>query len=191
MLRNTDKSYGSIAKFFHWTVALLVIVMIIMGISFGYLPKNTFRSFLMQIHKSLGVTILILMVLRLLWHLISKRPKLPSDTKIWELHVIQWTHALLYATVIAMPITGILMSRAAGYPVHFWWFATLRLNWIPKSQTLSHIMHTSHTVLAWVIGVLIVLHGLAALKHHFINKDNVLNSMMPSRKKASDYYKKS
>lgn len=190
MLRNTDTSYGSIAKFFHWTVALLVIVMILMGISFGYLPRNIFRSFLMQIHKSLGVTILILMVLRLCWHLISKRPKLPSDTKKWELHVIQWTHALLYATVIAMPITGIVMSTAAGYPVHFWWFATLRVDWIPKNATLANIMNTSHTVLAWIISILIVLHALAALKHHFINKDNVLKSMMFSLKKASDYYKK-
>ena len=106
----------------------------------------------------------------------------------WERLLTQWTHALFYITLILMPTTGVIMSFAAGYPIQFWWLATIHLTWIPKNKTLVDLMVSVHGYLAWTISALIVIHILGALKHHFINKDNVLLRMWPKRKKKESLF---
>lgn len=173
-LRNTKDAYGSVAKFLHWLIALLVIVMLIGGISLSYIPQGSFRSLLVQMHKSTGVTILILMVLRLLWRWVNPYPTLPSAMNAAEKMLARAAHLLFYILLIIMPLTGIVMSMAAGYPVPFWGITTLHWNFIPVQKSLSHLMFNWHGYLAWAIGILIAIHTLAALKHHLIDKDNVL-----------------
>lgn len=178
-LKNTRNSYGSVSKFLHWLIALSVIAMLLAGMSFSYLPKSEFRHTLVYIHKSAGITILGLMIIRLLWRWINTTPALPQKTARWEhsaTHIVQY---LFYITVIAIPVTGVVMSVAGGHPLPFWWIANVPLPFIPANTGLSHTMYTWHGYLAWTIAGLIVIHTLAALKHHFVNKDDVLKRMMP------------
>ena len=176
-IRNTKDTYGSVAKFFHWLIAVLVFIMLAAGVSFNYLPKGAFFSALMFIHKSTGVTILGLIILRLLWRWMNPLPNLPLSMPLWQKYAARSVHFLFYLLLIAMPITGIVMTLAAGYGVPFWGIATIHWDSIPKYKPLSHLMADWHEYLAWTIVAFITLHTLAALKHHFIDKDNVLKRM--------------
>lgn len=187
--KNTTTSYGSVAKFFHWLTAILVIGMIFVGISFGYLPRGDFKFFLLHAHKSMGFTLLFIVILRLLWKWINPRPALPANTKNWEHFVIKWTHGLLYFGMIAMPISGIIMSYAAGYGITLWWIYKVPLPWIPKNRELAMLASDAHTFFAWAISILIGLHTLAAFKHAIINKDGVFQKMMPGSNKSKNYFR--
>lgn len=176
-LRNTTESYGLIARLLHWMIALLIIIMICVGLSFDYLPKGPIFNLAMFMHKSTGVTILILMIIRIFWRLTNPVPTLPAHMKHWEIVVAKLTHFLLYALVLIMPITGILLSLAAGHNVPFWGLSTIPASLITKNLELSHLMKESHEILAWAIASLTVIHTAGALKHQFIYKDNVMKRM--------------
>ncbi len=176
-LCNTEKTYGTVSKMLHWLIALMVLVMLAVGVSFSYLPKNTV-GFLMPIHKSSGITLLILMVLRLIWRWFNPTPRLPKHMKNWEIFTARLVHALFYVLLIVMPITGIVMTLSAGYPLPFWTFGNIQFAFIPLNKALSHVMADWHEYLAWTIGVFFVLHTLAALKHHFYDKDDVLRRIV-------------
>lgn len=179
--RNTRDTYGVIAKLFHWVLAVFVLGMISVGVSFNYLSASNFKTQLIQVHKSLGVTILCLMILRLWWRLINPQPRLPQNTPTWERLAMHSVHWLLYLTVIAMPLSGMIMSQAAGYAVQFWWFFSIKLPWVLPSKALASDMFVAHKILAWTITTLVVIHTLAALKHHYLNKDTILKRMMPKK----------
>lgn len=176
-LRNTTETYGAVSKFLHWLIALLVLVMLIVGTSFNYLPEGPFLRFLIQVHKSTGVTILGIMIIRLLWRWTNPYPRLPNTMRLWEKITAHIVHFLLYLLLIAMPITGIVMTLSGGYQVPFWWLGNIHLDFIPKYKPLSQLMAEWHEYLAWTIVVFAVLHTVAALKHHFIDKDNVMIRM--------------
>lgn len=175
--RNTRDNFGIVAKLFHWVIALLVLIMLAAGISFNYLPKGGFTSTLMFIHKSTGVTILGLMILRLLWRWINPYPQFPDTMWTIEKMAARTVHFLFFIVLIAMPISGILMSLYAGYSVPFWGITTIHFASITKNKALSGLFFNWHGYLAWTIGILIVIHTLAALKHHYYDKDNILKRM--------------
>ena len=176
--RNTQNSYGAVSKTFHWVIAVLVIIMLCAGVSFHYLTRgSSVFNVIMFIHKSTGVTILGLMILRLFWRWINPNPIFPIDMPTWQKIAARVVHLLFYVVLIAMPITGIIMSLAAGYPVPFWGLGNLHLAFIIKNKSLAEFMFHSHNYLAWTIAVLIVIHTLASLKHYFIDKDNVMQRM--------------
>lgn len=181
-LRNTTETYGSVAKFLHWLIAISVLLMLLVGVSFDYLPKPLY-AFALPIHKSLGVTILGLIILRLLWRLANPVPRLPKNTPQWECIAMRAVHFLFYVIIIAMPITGIVMTIAGSHPLTFWWLLNIHVPFIPADKALSSLMFNWHAYLAWTIAALIVLHTAAALKHHFINKDTILVRMLPGRHK--------
>ncbi len=177
MLRNTKESYGSVSKFFHWLIALLVVIMLCAGVSFSYLPKGNLFNTIMFIHKSTGVTILGLIILRLLWRWINPLPRLPMEMPFWQIAAARCVHFLFYLLLIAMPITGIVLTLAAGYQVPFWGIAHIHLAIIIKYKPLAELMDAWHEYLAWTIAAFLVIHTLAALTHHYVKKDNVLRRM--------------
>ena len=181
-IRNTQDHYGSVVKSFHWLIALLVIAMLIIGVSMGYIDNKALRSEVYAFHKSLGLTILGLMILRLFWRLGNPTPSLPSHLPAWQRFGARFSHVLLYLTIILMPISGICMSTAAGYPPKFFGLFTVAAP-ISKSKAISSFFADMHEVLAWIIVALLVVHILAALKHHFIHKDHVLRRMLPGKNK--------
>ena len=177
-IRNTQESWGSLTRVFHWLIALLVLIMLLLGASMEEFAKPT-RSILMQIHKSIGLTVFLLMILRLCWRLINPTPHLPLTTPRWQKRAARGSHALLYFALIFMPLSGWIMSTAGGHTTRFWWLFVIKASWIPESKTLSHFASDIHLLLAWTITGLLIIHIGAALKHHFVDKDGVINRMMP------------
>lgn len=175
MLKNTAEYYGSIAKFFHWSVAFLVFSMLCVGFSFNFIDDTTQRNSLIYFHKLTGLGILVLMLLRLLWALASVKPLLPKDTVKWQRIAEHFVHFSLYALLIVMPVSGWVMSVASG---HVPTLAGISLGLpIPENKSLAMFAFNSHFWLAIGIIVFVFVHVAAALYHHFIKKDNILRRM--------------
>lgn len=174
---NSSTTYGSVARWLHWLIALMVILMLCGGLLFSYLPKSDFRNTLMFVHKSTGVTLLILMFVRLLWRWANPYPQLPNTMHLFEKITARTVHLLFYLLLIIMPLTGLVMSMAAGYPVPFWGVISIHWSFIPTDKLLAHWMKSWHLYLAWTIFIFIVLHTFAALIHQLFYKDNVLTRM--------------
>ncbi len=183
-LRNSRNSYGQITKSFHWLIALLVVLMLILGASLDDFSEPA-KIILINVHKSIGLTILLLMILRFFWRLSNPIPALPATTATWEKIVVRASHLLWYVCLIAMPLTGWMMSTAAGKLPNFWWIAKIGVPGIPQSKPLAETISNIHTILAWVITALLVFHILGALKHQFIDKDFVLKRMLPLSNKKT------
>ena len=149
------------------------------------LPLGVKKLGLLARHKSVGITILGLAVLRLLWRWMNPTPALPDTLKPYERVLATLTHAGLYVILFAMPLTGWMMSSARGFPVS--WFGFWQLpDFVPKNQELYNAMKETHETLALALYVIVFLHAAAALKHHFFLKDDVLRRMLPFTKRKSE-----
>jgi cytochrome b561 len=179
-LFNTKSSYGSVAKFFHWTVSFFVICLLCVGFFMGDIGDKALRGNVYNVHKLIGLTVLCLMVLRTTWMLMNPKPGL--DTSKFEKFIERSVHALFYTLLLLMPLSGWMMATAAGYLPHIgsWSFA---MPGIVKSDDIKELAGIIHEVVAWTLLTLVVLHVAAALKHHFINKDSVLRRMLPKKRK--------
>ncbi len=182
MIKNTTDAYGVVNKTIHWVIAILVIGMVIFGLYLGYLPDNSpYKGMLINLHKSVGMTILILMLFRLYWRIIDRLPVLPITVPSWEKKAAHSVQACFYIVLLIMPISGWIMSSFGGHPVMFWGLFNARLP-VSKNTVLAGNFFTVHSVVAWMIVGLLVLHIGAAFKHHFIEKNNVLRRMLPGYK---------
>lgn len=181
MLKNTQETYGSMTKTLHWLIALLVIVMLIVGFVLAAMVDSPLKGNLIGLHKSVGMTVLLLMVIRLLWRFINPQPVLPITVPLWEQIAARLVQLFLYVVLFLMPISGWLMTSLGGYPVKFWGWFNLALP-VPVNKSLGEDFFNAHIVIAWIIIGLLVLHAGAALKHHFIEKNNVLRRMLPGYK---------
>jgi cytochrome b561 len=145
------------------------------------LPLGGRKLGLLAEHKSVGMTILMLAILRLLWRVRTAPPALPSGMSRIEQVAARWTHRAFYVLLFAMPLTGWTMSSAKNYSVS--WFGLFTWpNLIGKDETAFELLRTTHRALAYVLFSIAVLHILAALKHHFWNRDDVLVRMLPFAK---------
>jgi cytochrome b561 len=175
--------YSSASKFFHWVIALAVILMLIVGFLLDDVP-GSFKGTVYMLHKSTGITILFLMIIRFIWVHASGKPPLPETMRCWEVYLSRFVQYGFYVLLLLMPLSGWIMSVAADKtPVYFGLFKA-PLPWIGTNKSLSDFMFESHSIIAWLLVGFITLHLLGALKHHFIDKDNVLRSMLPSSKRS-------
>ena len=172
------QQYSKGFKYLHWLVALLVLCMLGFGFLLGYLP-GSIKPDAYMIHKSIGLTLLALMLIRLLWILYSGKPALPEYVSRWECFLARAVQHSLYLGLIAMPLCGWVMATASNkIPVYFGWFRVPFPGILPD-KVLAHWMSEAHYVIAFILLGLIALHIAGALKHRFIDKDDVLNRMMP------------
>ncbi len=177
-IRNTLERWGSVAKFFHWAIVLLVIGQFVLAFIADDLPVGMQKLAILARHKSFGITILALATLRLLWRAANRSPAMPATMANWERLGARAAHALLYALLFAVPLAGWIMSSAKNFPVS--WFGLLQLpDLVAPSESTFAIAHEAHEILAFTLGGVATLHLLAALKHHFINRDSVLRRMLP------------
>lgn len=175
MIFNTDYAYGSVAKFFHWFIFILVLIMISGGFFMEDVPED-YKGLIYNLHKLTGVAILTLMLLRLLWRMVNVKPKLPADMPEWQRKSVRRVHELLYLLIIAMPLAGWIGSSAAGRPPHIGdWQLMLP---IPQDKAIVESSFAMHEYLAWAIIIFGSLHILAALYHHFIRRDDILRRML-------------
>lgn len=179
--RNTVTSYGSVAKFLHWLMALLILGMLALGFIMSDLERTPEKLKLYNIHKSLGMIILAVAGVRLLWKAMNIQPVLPASIPKFERFLAHAGHATLYVLMFAMPLSGWLMSSAAGFPVSvFGWITAPDL--VSPAPGLKGFFNETHETLAIVIAVVAGLHVLAALLHHFHSHNNVLRRMLPFTK---------
>ena len=178
-LRNTPRRWGAIAQLLHWLIVLFIVAQFTLATLFEQLPAGAKKLTLLSRHKSIGITILILAVVRLAWRWSNPTPTLPETLKPYERTLARLTHALLYVLLFAVPLSGWLMSSARGFPVS--WFGFLQLpDLVPKNKALYEALLNTHGILAWTLGIVATVHLVAALKHHFVLKDDVLRRMLPS-----------
>jgi len=177
-LRNTEQSFGSVAKFFHWSIALFIIGLLIAGLTMVNMPTTPSKFKIYGLHKSFGIMVLILAVLRLGWKANNIAPLLPQTLNFIEKTLAHVGHGFLYFLMFAMPLSGWLMSSASGFTVSvFGWFTLPNL--IGPDAALKRTFVNIHETLAWILIAMITLHVLAALLHHFYYKNGVLRRMLP------------
>jgi cytochrome b561 len=177
-IRNTVKRWGAVSQLFHWVIVALVITQFVLANIADGLPNDMRKLAVLANHKSVGMTILILAVLRIAWRHSGPRPPLPGTLKAWELVLARVSHLALYILLFAVPLSGWLMSSARNFPVS--WFGYFQFpDLISPSEAAFERAHETHEILAFTLGAVAILHLLAALKHHFIYKDDVLKRMLP------------
>jgi cytochrome b561 len=170
--RNTAKAYGTFAQTLHW----LIVIGIIASYFLAEAAEDDEAAGLMDLHRSVGITILLLAVLRIVWRLADRRPLWPAAMAGYERVIARVTHWAFYALLFALPITGWMLSSTEGDPVrYFGLFELPPLLSGGGEETLEELHETLFNVL---LG-LAVLHIVGALKHHFWNRDDVLRSMLP------------
>ncbi|HSZ74225.1 MAG TPA: cytochrome b [Rhizomicrobium sp.] len=190
-VRNNYLRYGTVAMTLHWLIAAGIIFMLCFGLYIALLPHGDPSLFpLVQLHKSIGLTILVLSLLRVMWRLINPVPPLP-DTLSPALKVVaRATHVFLYFLILAIPLSGWAMVSAARLPfptMYFGLFEWPHISFIASlpldAKTVArHTFSTTHLVLAIMTAVLLVLHVGAALQHHFVYRDDTLKRMLPGTK---------
>lgn len=174
---NGVKRYSTGSKLLHWVIAIIVITMLSLSFFLDDVPDE-YKSTAFMMHKSFGLTVLILMIIRFVWILHKGKPSLPISIPLWEKilsHLVQYS---FYILLIAMPICGWIMSVAGGRVPTFFGLFYLPLP-IAENKPLSKLMLQCHQIIAWILIVLIILHVAGAIKHHFIDKDKVLRRMLP------------
>lgn len=182
-LHNTTNRWGWLSQFLHWLIVVLIILQVTLATLADDLPPGVKKLGLLARHKSVGITILMLAVVRLAWRWTNPTPALPPTLRSWERSLARITHALLYVLLFAMPLSGWTMSSARGFPVS--WFGFFQLpDLVPKDKPLYNALLLTHTSLAWVLYAVVALHVLAALKHHFVLRDDTLRRMLPGTSTA-------
>jgi len=176
-LRNTTQRWGAVAQLFHWLIVALILVQVWLAVRADDLTGMGKLRELAK-HKSVGITILMLVILRLLWRSQNPHPPLPDNLKPYERSLARFTHGALYTLLFAIPLSGWTMSSARGFPVSWFGFFTLP-DLVPKNHTLYEWLVMTHLTLVCVLGVIVALHVAGALKHHFVHKDDVLRRMLP------------
>lgn len=176
--RESATRYGTVAQLFHWCIAALIVTQFVLANLADDLPVGMHKLALLARHKSFGMTVLMLALLRLLWRLKNPPPPLPAGMTSIEQRLARLTHGAFYVLLFAMPLSGWLMSSAKNYSVS--WFGLFTWpNLISKSENAFKLLRGTHEILSDVLFAIAVLHILAALKHHFWNKDDVLLRMLP------------
>ncbi|MDB6060965.1 MAG: putative cytochrome b-561 protein [Verrucomicrobiaceae bacterium] len=180
--------YTRIAMFFHWTVAVLMLTNIGLILSVDYLPEEWARPAI-DTHKSIGITVLGLFILRLLWRFAHRPPQLPPIFAKWEVVTAHFVHIGLYALMLLLPLSGWLhdsaWKNAVNHPLQlFYLIPWPRIAWVTQLDPgPKEMWHTTfgniHTALAYIFYALFALHIAGALKHEWIDRESVLRRMWP------------
>jgi cytochrome b561 len=174
-----DQRYDSIQIGLHWLTAALVAAAILLIWAVHQTPRGPLHTTLFFLHRSCGVTIFALTLLRLVWRASHQVPPPPASVPVWQQRAGTFAHWLLYTLLLVMPVTGFIDSAANGHAVSFFYLFNLPL--LPENKPLAELSGDIHETLQWVVYALIVLHAAAALRHHFVLGDGVLRRMLPQR----------
>lgn len=177
-LRNSEFGYGAVAKLFHWLVAVLIIGLIWLGwYMVGLTYYDPWYHDSLSWHRSLGLLVLALVVLRLAWMLVDAGPRPALSLTRFDRVASKLTHWLLLLLMVVMPVSGYLISTAAGDPVPVFGLFSIPAV-VPVSDDLRELATDVHFYAVYTAAALVAVHILAALKHHLIDRDDVLRRMI-------------
>src|SRR3990167_5759748 len=175
LIKNSADQYGIIAIFLHWLMAILIIGLLALGLYMVPLPISHAKLKLYGWHKEYGLLALGLVALRLIWRLLNITPRLTLP--FLEKLAARTVHWAFYVFMFAMPISGWLITSAAGLPASFFGLFVLP-NLVSPNEESRMLFEEIHQWLGYGLIVTILLHASAALKHHFVNKDDILMRML-------------
>jgi len=169
------QTYDRVAAAIHWLTALMVIALIILAFG-GDLLEEIFGEFRpIALHKSLGMTVFVLTVFRLIWRLGHKPPPLPASTPAWQRAAAPAAHAMIYAFLLGMPILGYVFGSGGPYPMQYFGIDLPKLAFI--SKPVADAAHLAHEIGGYAITALLLTHISAALWHHFVQRDGLISRM--------------
>jgi len=172
--------YTRTACVFHWGIALLIVCGFGLGLYMTSLKFSPLKLSLYSYHKWIGVTVFSLAVLRLLWRLTHPAPALPETTPAWQRHAAGALHMVLYALILAIPLSGWLYSSSAGVPTVPFGISALQLpDLLERNKEVADSLKFLHMTLNYSLAALVCLHVAAALKHQFFDRDGLLQRMNP------------
>lgn len=181
-ITNSDRQWGVASQAFHWLIAALIAAQAGLGWYMTTLKLSPTKFELFALHKSLGITVLALALLRLLWRLANPTPSLPgqmSRTERWLAHA---SHGTLYLLLFAMPVSGYIINSAANFPLEYFGLFPIP-NLTAENEPLKNAATEVHETLIWILVGVLALHVAGALKHHFVDRDDVLRRMLPGLKR--------
>lgn len=169
--------YDRVAIVLHWTIAAGVLAQMTLGWWMIGIPKSPpgARAWWFNVHKSIGITLGVLVLVRLCWRLMHRPPGLPESLPAWQRVVAAFNHALLYVCMIVMPVTGYLGSSFTKYPIKYWGYTLPHWGW--EAPALKELTSQIHYATVIVFMALIALHVAAALKHAVYGRDGVFERM--------------
>jgi len=178
--RNSETRWGAVSIGLHWLVALGILGLVLVGLFMTEMPTSLNKVKVYALHKSIGITVLGLMLVRLVWRLMAGRPAPASALPAWQEWAARLTHAGLYLGVFAMTISGWVYNSASNFPLR--WFNLVSLpSLVEPDPELKAQALLVHQGALWLLLALICLHVGAALKHHFLDRDATLRRMLPWR----------
>ena len=178
-LKNTADRWGPVSQAFHWLIVLLIVGLAVVGLSMGELPKTPKYFWVYTAHKSIGLTVLALVVARLAWRVYAGKPEPVPGTPTWQQRIANITHWVLYAVILAMPLSGWLYDSASGLRP-FLWFGLVNVpKLVAPDEGLRDLAHEAHEWGFWVLLALVLAHAGAALYHHLFQRDATLARMLP------------
>ena len=181
-IKNTREQWGTVSKVLHWLVVLLILLMAWIGLRMGDMPNGPDKIASYALHKSVGITILMLVLLRIGWRWYAGAPDGVPGTPRWQERIASLTHLALYALLLAMPLSGWILNSASGFPLQ--WFGLVNLPAIAgKDHDLHELAEDIHEWLFWAMVTLVVVHAAAAFYHHLFVRDPAPTRMLPARLK--------
>ncbi|WP_421569985.1 cytochrome b [Stenotrophomonas sp. PD6] len=172
---NRDTGHFNLtARVLHWLMAALILTMLFVGVTM--VASLQWRPWLVDLHRPLGIAILLLALLRLVNRLRHRPPPLPADLPAWQAAAAHASHWVLYGLMLAMPLVGWAMLSAGGYPIQMW-PGVLLPPIVPHDPSLYAALRSAHSLLAYVLFATVVLHLCAALFHLWVRRDGVFQAM--------------
>lgn len=168
MLKNTTAVYGTIAKFFHWLMAALIIAMFIIAFTMINIPASRFSQVLFNLHKATGLLIFGLLILRLTWRFSNKTPKLPPSIPFWQRQLAKFNITALYLLMFVMPLTGFFMSTLGDHSISFYGIFTVPA--LANIQPLSKFFAKAHEIFAYLLIASLTLHVIGAFYHPVLQR---------------------
>ena len=197
-MNHPTTSYTKTAKVLHWLIAIGIFGMFALGWFMSELPKEapkqiaydllnlgvytwnlseeiSPRTFYFNLHKSIGVTIFALILIRILWRITHRPPALLASYKAWESKLASGAHHLLYLLMVALPLSGIIMATYSKYGIK--WFGLELIKGLDNKE-MRELFYEAHEIIGLIILLVIIVHIIGALKHKFIDKDDTLKRML-------------
>ena len=180
-LKNTTDRWGGISQLLHWTIAILIVLIGIVGLVMGELPRSPKYFWVYTAHKSLGLTVLALVLVRIGWRLYAGAPRPVPGTPRLQALLASATHGAIYLLILALPMSGWIYDSANALRP-FRWFGLVEVpKLVAPDEALAASAHGAHEWLFWLLMALVAGHAGAALYHHFIQRDATLARMLPRR----------
>jgi cytochrome b561 len=178
--------YTRVAIVLHWLIAIAIIGLLAVGLTMtekDFYPQDV-QFQLFQLHKSMGLTVLVLSVLRLLWRLLHKPPPLPAEMQAWEVFAAKATHWVFYGLMFVIPLTGWAMVSTSSWGLPTYWFGLFEWPHLPlqnlsSKEGINEGAGNAHEFFSYLLIALLALHIGAAVKHYIWNRDNVVSHMIP------------